>query len=236
MARLLGASLSAAVALLVPGLLAVNGVRVIASEWYVRFLYDHGGVPRDRYGMTDDDRLVLAVAGLRAVLPSREEGPDSLRRARLPTGAPAFNGRELRHLADVRALLADAFGLQLAAGAAVAAAALLALPFPCLRRAVARGLRRGAWLTVAVAALAGGLSLTSWSSFSTFFHGLFFAGESWRFADTDTLRRLYPDRFWIDTAVVLGLLAVLQAAALLVLLRLGRRLSGRGLVRTVGQA
>ena len=58
------------------------------------------------------------------------------------------------------------------------------------------------------------LAVVYWPAFSTPFHLAFFGGSSWRFDDTDTLRRLYPDRFWIDTAVVLGVLAVVQAAAL----------------------
>jgi len=48
--------------------------------------------------------------------------------------------------------------------------------------------------------------------FLTGFHTIFFfSGSSWRFADTDTLRRLYPDRFWEDTTVLLGAAAAVQA-------------------------
>ena len=52
--------------------------------------------------------------------------------------------------------------------------------------------------------------------FLTGFHtAFFFSGSTWRFADSDTLRRLYPDRFWEDTAVLLGAAAVAQALVLL---------------------
>ena len=231
MPRLASTALSLAVALLVPALLVVGGVRIVADDWYVRFLYDHGGVPRDRYGLGDEQRAELALIGLRAILPGDERGIERLRRARLPSGAPAFNARELRHMADVRALVDRAFRFQLAAGAAVVALALLTAPFRRLRAAVPRGLRLGAWLTIALAALVGALSLLSWGSFSTPFHTVFFEGESWRFADTDTLRRLYPDRFWIDTALALGLLAVAQALALLALTRVLRLRAGRRALR-----
>lgn len=236
MTRVPTALLSVAVALLLPGLLAINAVRIVASDWYVRFLYDHGGVPADRYGLGEEARRELALAGLRAVLPGEEEGLGLLRRARLPEGAPAFDRRELRHMADVRDLLGAAFDLQAVAGVVLAAAILLSLPFRRLRRAVARGLRLGSLATVAAAALVGAVAVLSWESFSTPFHGLLFEGESWRFADTDTLRRLYPDRFWIDTAVALGLLAVAQALALVALLSLGRLRPGAGALRTARQA
>ena len=40
------------------------------------------------------------------------------------------------------------------------------------------------------------------------------------------MRRLYPDRFWLDTAVVIGVLAVLQAAVVFVVARLWARRAG----------
>ena len=43
------------------------------------------------------------------------------------------------------------------------------------------------------------------------FHELFFDGDTWRFAATDTLLRIYPERFWEDTSVVIAVLVVLQA-------------------------
>lgn len=236
MARILARLLSAAVALLVPALLLVAGVRLVAADWYVRFLYERGGVPPDRYGLSDAQRVELALLGLHAILPGDEPGIEGLRRARLPGGAPAFDARELRHMADVRALVGRAFRFQVAAGAAVVALALLTAPVRRLRPAVPRGLRLGAWLTIALAALVGALSLLSWDSFSTPFHAVFFAGDSWRFADGDTLRRLYPDQFWVDTALALGLLAVAQALILLALLRLGRLLLRAGALLPLRQA
>jgi uncharacterized membrane protein len=54
--------------------------------------------------------------------------------------------------------------------------------------------------------------------FLTGFHTLFFqSGTSWRFGDRDTLRRVFPDRFWSDTALYLGAGAAVQALVLLAL-------------------
>ncbi len=236
MIRLLAASLSLAVALVVPPLLVVTGVRVLAHGWYVRFLYERGGVPADRYGLSGPERARLALVGLEAILPAEEQGLERLRRARLPDGSPAFGGREIAHMADVRSLVASAYRLQVGGGLALLALALATLPVRRLRRALLRGLRLGAWLSVGLAALVGALSLLSWGSFSTPFHSLFFEGDSWRFADTDTLRRLYPDRFWVDTAIALGALTVLQALALLLVLRLLRLVPGGRALRPARQA
>jgi uncharacterized membrane protein len=117
-------------------------------------------------------------------------------------------------MSDVRTLLGRLYTLQVA-GAIVIAVLGITLGFrPSRRRLVPQALRLGALLTLGLAANVGIASVLYWPAFSTPFHLLFFGESSWRFHDADTLRRLYPDRFWIDTAIVLGLLAVVQAAAL----------------------
>ena len=40
--------LGIAVTLVVPAILAVNGIRLVANERYVEAVYDYGGVPDDR--------------------------------------------------------------------------------------------------------------------------------------------------------------------------------------------
>jgi hypothetical protein len=119
--------------------------------------------------------------------------------------------REIRHMSDVgRCSGACSFQVvrrrDLALGAALAfrptrrrSCPAPSASVPCSRRARRRRRHR---------------SLVYWPAFSTPFHLAFFGESSWRFDDTDTLRRLYPDRFWIDTAVVLGAFAVAQAGAL----------------------
>ena len=69
-------------------------------------------------------------------------------------------------------------------------------------------------------------------SFLGGFHRVFFSGDSWRFADDETLRRLFPDAFWSDTAIVLGALVAVQAGAILV----WRRQAIRSWARTPAHA
>jgi integral membrane protein (TIGR01906 family) len=215
-----------AIALLVPAVLTVGGIRVVTNDTYVRLVYDHGGIPRDRYGMSEDARKSLALAGLDAIQPGQERGIAALREQTLPTGVPAFGARELSHMEDVRTLLRRAYLFQIVAALTIAALAVLLGLRRSTRAIVPVALARGALLTVALAVLVAVLSLTSYGWFSTPFHSLFFEGDTWRFTETDTLRRLYPDRFWLDTAIVIGVLAVLQAIVVFAVARLWARWAG----------
>ncbi len=214
MSRLVPLALLVAIAVTVPAILLADGLRVVTGDWYVRAVYEHGGVPRDDLGLAKEQRTALALTGLHSIRPDERDGLALLRRARLPDGTPAFTAREIRHMSDVRTLLGRLYTLQIAAAVVIAALAVGLAFRPTRRSLVPRALRLGALLTLGLAALVGVLAVVYWPAFSTPFHLAFFGGSSWRFDDTDTLRRLYPDRFWIDTAVVLGVLAVVQAAAL----------------------
>jgi integral membrane protein (TIGR01906 family) len=214
------------IALLAPLLFAVNGIHAVAQDWYPAYEYGRDGYPHDPYGMADAERTRLARTGLHAIQPWHREGIDLLRAARLPSGARAFDARELRHMADVRGMVLGLYAVH-----AAAALALLALALRRRTRTlVARGLRLGAVVTLLLGALVGFAMVVSPVGFLDRFHVLFFEGETWRFGEHTTLRRLYPDRFWSDTALLLGLAAAAQAALLLALTRLrgsARRSRGR---------
>jgi integral membrane protein (TIGR01906 family) len=226
MTRIVTLVLGVAIALAVPAILAVTGLRLATNDRYVEAVYDRGGIPDDRYGLSEEARTALALVGLRSILPSSDEGIDLLRVARLPDGSAAFGDRELDHMADVRALVADAYRFQVVALIAIGGLALLLGLGRSTRTVVPVALARGAILTIALAVVVAVGAATSYDRFESVFHGLFFEGDTWRFEETDTLRRLYPDRFWFDTAVALGLVAVLQAAVLYPLARMWARRAG----------
>jgi integral membrane protein (TIGR01906 family) len=50
--------------------------------------------------------------------------------------------------------------------------------------------------------------------FFTHFHLTFFTGDSWIFDWSDTLIRLFPERFWFDAATLWGLLTLGEAVIL----------------------
>ena len=52
--------------------------------------------------------------------------------------------------------------------------------------------------------------------FFTEFHQIFFANGTWTFRLEDSLIRLFPGQFWVDSALVVGVLVLLAASLLLI--------------------
>lgn len=222
--RVAAAAVVVVVTLVVPPALVVNAFRVLATETFTRWELER--VEPDRYGLSDGQREALALTGLRSIQPG-SEGIALLEAARLPDGTPAFDARELSHMDDVRTLFVALLRGQLGALVLLAALAVV-LARTRLRAAVPRGLLLGGLATLLVAALAVPTILLGFDDFFTGFHELFFAGDSWRFSTTDTLLRLYPERFWEDVSRIAAGLAVAQALVLVPLALWWLRAARRG--------
>jgi len=202
------------IALTVTPVFVVNAFRILSNEWFVRYELGQDDFPDDRYGLAGEERLALAITGLRSIQPG-SAGIALLERATLPDGSRAFDGRELRHMADVRRLLGQALRLQLVAVCILLALGLAWRRSPRWQAVVPRGLQLGALVTFAIALLAAPVILLGFDGFFLGFHAVFFSGDTWRFSTTDTLLRLYPEAFWQDTAQLAAGIVVAQAVAVL---------------------
>jgi len=200
------------IAVVVPPTLIANAMRILATDTFVRHELGRDGFPPDRYGLTDEQREALALRGLRSI-EAGSEGIALLERATLPDGSPAFDERELSHMADVRAIFVPIQRGGLVAVLAIAVLAV-ALARTRLRTAVPRGLLAGALATLVVAVLLVPVILLGFDGFFTRFHEMFFEGDSWRFSSTDTLIRIYPERFWEDVSQLAATITVVQAIVL----------------------
>ena len=219
MRRPLTAFLSGIIAILVPAILVVNGIRVLANDWYVHHEYAKPGFPPDLYGLTLEQRTELALIGMHSVLLQYAEGVDLLRQARLPDGGPAFNEREITHMVDVRVLIGKVYPLHLIIIAAMVVCALVLGRSAETKRIVPLALQWGSILTLVIAAGLIAYILINFDTFFTQFHRIFFEGETWLFRYDDTLIRLYPLPLWSDAAIYIGGGTVAQALALLVITR-----------------
>jgi integral membrane protein (TIGR01906 family) len=207
-------TLAIIIALTISFLLVVTSIRIVANPWFFQFEYNRPGFPADPYGFTLEQRTSLALAGLYSVVPEGA-GMVELEQARLPNGEPAFVAREIKHMLDVRVLMAAVFPLALILGSILVILAVAFSRSPVYRDTVPQGLRAGSILTLILLAGLIAYILINFDAFFLQFHQLFFEGDSFLFRYDDTLIRLYPEQFWSDAAILIGALTGVMAAVLL---------------------
>ncbi len=194
------------VTLLLPLTLLGLALRLMATPTLARWEYRRPDFPPDPYGFSTADRIRLAEACLDYLLTGA--GIERLAEISLED-RPAFNPRELAHMEDVKRVLWSLWGVGVASGLLVLGGTVALAVYPHTRRRAPLALLGGSLLTVALVAAAGLLMLLGWDTFFTGFHGIFFSPGSWTFAYSDTLLRLYPERFWMDMGgMLVGLILV----------------------------
>ncbi|WP_322800633.1 TIGR01906 family membrane protein [Thermoflexus sp.] len=209
--------LSALIIFSLPAVLLLLNVRLLMSDWFIRMEYARPDFPPDLYGMSPEERLELALTGLRSV--TQPPGASILREIRFADGRPAFNEREIRHMQDVYVLQGAAFRVGLILALALIGAWAYLWFSPATRPLAWQSLNWGGLLTLGlVLGILLGFLLSFDAAF-TLFHRVFFEGDTWLFLPTDTLIRLYPEKFWFDAAVGIGGLTLLEAIALILLTR-----------------
>jgi integral membrane protein (TIGR01906 family) len=208
--------LSWLVTILVPAALVLTSVRLMLTPLYINFEYNVPGFPQDSFGFTKQDRLHWAdITRLYLLNPS---GISFLSDLRFQDGKAVYNERELHHMVDVKNVLGKALTIWL-----VSLGALLVLGiwarFGHWWELFKHGVGRGGWLTVILVATVLIFVIFGFGVFFVFFHDLFFQSGTWMFEWSDTLIRLFPERFWRDIFILVGALSVGGGLALAYLTR-----------------
>lgn len=201
---------------LIPVVFLLTNVRLLLTPAYVDLAYRLPAFPDDPFGLTRTERVGQARVALAYLL--NDAGPEFLGDLRFPDGAPVYNQRELRHMVDVKRLVQIALRLWVAVVvlAVVSGIALWRFhPGP----AAATGLLYGSRLTLILMAVLGIGLLATFSTVFVGFHRIFFEGDTWLFLYSDTLIRLFPERFWQDAFLTLAGLTLAEAAALMLATR-----------------
>jgi integral membrane protein (TIGR01906 family) len=222
--KIVRSTLAWLITLLIPVLLVFLGLRLMLTHAFLQLEYRMPGFPPDSYGFTLQDRVHWSEVSWDYMLNSADIG--FLANQTLPDGSPLYNDRELSHMQDVKRVVRPALIIGYLAWAVVLGIAVWAR-WGGWWPGFLGGLRRGGWLTVALAAIAGVFAATSFWTFFTDFHGLFFSGDSWLFEYSDSLIRLFPLRFWEDAFLYGGVLALAGGLALGLGLRPG---TGKGVI------
>jgi integral membrane protein (TIGR01906 family) len=199
-------------AIFFPLLVLIAAVRLVASPVFLWIEYHRPGFPADQYGFTTGDRLTYGSAGMDYLFnaaPARYLGELQHQ------GSALFTDAEVSHMTDVKLVMLVTMVVGVVLG-------LLCIVFMvALSRTAKGGIRRAlfagsVWMLVVLIAL-GVLAVLGWQQFFAAFHGLFFAEGTWTFQASDALIRLYPNQFWVDAGLVVGVLVLATLVVTLVL-------------------
>jgi integral membrane protein (TIGR01906 family) len=214
--------LSWIVTILVPGALVLSAVRAMMSPAFLNIEYNLPNFPADPYGFSTQDRLYWSRYALNYLL--NDAGISYLGDLRFQNGQPVYNERELQHMVDVKATLNKALLFWY-----ISLGALLVLGVWAWRggwmRSYQHGLARGGWLTVLLVGTIIIFVLLSFGVFFVAFHDVFFQPGTWMFQYSDTLIRLFPERFWKDLFIYIGSLSALAGLVLAFAFRGRKRLA-----------
>ena len=203
--------LSWVVAILVPVVLILTSVRLLLTPMFVQLEYRTPNFPPDPYGFTREDRLFWSMIALDYLL--NDEGISFLEDLQFEDGSPAYNARELKHMVDVKNVVQSTLIVWYASLGSVFLLGIWAY-WGGWWDGYKQGLRRGGWITVIAISVTIGGVLIAFSVLFVFFHGVFFDPGTWVFRFSDTLIRLFPERFWRDTFIAIGLLSLAAGLAL----------------------
>ncbi len=199
------------VVLLVPVILVLGVVRLLLTPLFIQLEYRTPNFPPDSYGFTMEDRLKWAEVARQYLL--NDAGIEFLGELSFEDGSPLYNARELRHMVDVKVVIAQALRVWYLSLAVVALVGVWASRDGWWWE-YRLALSRGGWLT---AAILGSLVVFIALSFNVLFvafHKIFFTGDTWIFRYSDTLIRLFPVRFWQDAFISVGGLSLLGGVLL----------------------
>lgn len=193
------------------------------AEFYVSYEYAKPNFPRDLsqvneiarqqlqlepFSQSEREQLALvAVDYLQRHEPAEEVIYLLEEQQLLGSDRPLYNDEELSHMIDVKHVTDGIARLTGLAGVLVLGGLAILFAGPETRPSAYGAMFRGGLATMLLLLLIGLFIVLAWSTFFVQFHELLFPPGTWTFAYSDSLIRLFPEKFWFDFGVLLSLLA-----------------------------
>ncbi|NJC21759.1 integral membrane protein (TIGR01906 family) [Arthrobacter pigmenti] len=201
------------VAVFFPVILLAAAVRAVATPLFLWVEYHRPGFPADSYGFSTEDRMTYGSYAMDYIL--NWAPPRYLGGLVGVNGDQLFLDSEVGHMADVKLVLSTGFVVAtVLALFCIASCIFLARRYP---GGIRRSLFAGAAATLVLVVGFAIAAALAWEVFFTQVHALFFADGTWTFRLDDTLIRLFPAQFWIDSAATVGALVLIVAVATVIL-------------------
>lgn len=181
-------------------------IGLVINDSYPRYQYNNPNFPEDPFGFTAEERVELALVAvdyLRRPEPA-EQVIYLLEEQTLPgTNRPLYNEREIDHMIDVKLLTDGIRRLNRWAMVGLLLGLALLSIGPGRLPAVFEAIMMGGIATVALLLFIGLFLLLAWDIFFVQFHELLFPTGTWMFPHSDSLIRLFPEKFWFDLGVII---------------------------------
>jgi integral membrane protein (TIGR01906 family) len=212
-----------------PFFLGFSTVRLIinGAEVYLNYEYRKADFPQDlqqytqlqqqQLGLTPlsvEQRMELASVAVKYL--QRPEPAEEviylLEEQRLPRdgAGPLYNAEEISHMIDVKNLTDIIARLNWILGGIVIVGIVALVARPSTRAEGYRALFYGGVATTLALVFIGLFILLAWNIFFVQFHELLFPPGTWTFAYSDSLIRLFPEKFWFDFGVLFSGMALLS--------------------------
>ncbi len=194
------------VILAMPIFLLLTFARALISEGYLRYEYGKAAFPPDIYGFSQAQRLELASVAIRFLWQDQpaEQAVTMLEAQRMPgLDQPLYNPYELSHMIDVKNFTEKLWRVYWGSVLLVLGGLGWLAARQQTRIEAFNALFGGGLLTTGLLIGLTGFVLLSWRTFFIQFHELFFEPGTWTFNWSDSLIRLFPDRFWFDAGAII---------------------------------
>jgi len=189
-----------------PIFLVLTAVRLLLTPQFLHIEYNMPAFPEDPYGFTKNERLYWSSIALEYLV--NDADISFLGDLRFEDGNSVYNERELRHMVDVKMVVKNALTLWYSIMIILGVLGLWSW-YRKNWHLYIQGLARGGLYTVVLLVAVILFVLIGFGIFFVVFHQIFFEDGTWTFLYSDTLIRLFPERFWRDTFLWVGLSAIL---------------------------
>lgn len=202
------------IALLLPFIILMGGVRTLLSFNYPGFQYGLIGFPEDTLGYSREERTQLAKATMRYL--NTNQDISSLTDLNDYAGKAVFTTSEVAHLQDVKRVIEVASIVwYVICGLSIAFLIwmLVTRSWPQIRHSFFWGAVFTILLMIGVVVL----MVLSFDSLFEKFHVVFFPQGNWTFSPTSGLIRLFPLPLWMNAFILVSVYAVLVSILLMII-------------------
>lgn len=201
------------IALLLPFIILMGGVRILLSFNYPGFQYGLIGFPEDSFGYSREERTKLADATVRYL--TADQKITSLTEIKDSLGRTVYTAEEVSHLQDVKNVI-DLTSLIWYVVCGLSIAFLIWMLVTKSWTQLRHSFFWGAVLTILLMLTVVVFTVFSFNALFEKFHAIFFPQGNWTFSESSALIRLFPLPLWLNAFILISVYALLISLLLLI--------------------